>query len=80
MNKNETDLRVVKYLNHVMTCYSDMAMCNEPELWVRELMEVDDIISSCYDTDKFNKILTEKISDLSTIGMVQKRSPTLELM
>ncbi len=63
-----------------MTCYSDMAMCNEPELWVRELMEGDDIISSCYDTDKFNKILTEKISDLSTIGMVQKRSPTLELM
>lgn len=67
VDKMETEDVIAKFLSYVVTCYSDMAMSNEPELAVRELKKVVDIICSSYHTDKYDEIIKEKISDLNSI-------------
>lgn len=67
VDKNERESGVARFLSHVVTCYSDMALNDEADLASRELMKAVDIICSSYETEKYNEIIQSKVKDLSTI-------------
>lgn len=67
VDKNEPDAGVSHFLSHVVTCYSDMAIHDQPVFAARELLKVVKIICSSYETSLYDNILNERISDLSSI-------------
>ena len=67
VDKNEQDVGISHFLSHVLTCYSDMAIHNQPLFASRELLKVVKIICSSYETSLYDNILNERIYDLSSI-------------
>ena len=67
VDKNEREQGVARFLSHVVTCYSDMVLNNEPQLAAVELLKAVDIICSSYETEKYNEIIKSKLDDLGTI-------------
>ena len=59
---------VARFLSHVVTCYSDMVLNNEPQLAAIELLKAVDIICSSYETEKYNEIIQSKVTDLNTVN------------
>lgn len=67
IDKREKEVSIAKFLIHVITCYSDMAINNEPALAAGELIKAVDIICSNYYTDKYEDLIGNKLSDLNSI-------------
>ena len=68
---------VARFLSHVVTCYSDMALNDEPQLAAIELRKAVDIICASYETEKYNEIIKTKLDDLSTIEKCHKLLNTI---
>lgn len=67
INKNEEEQGVCQFLNHVITCYSDLIIHNQPQLAAHELIKIVDIICSTYETEKYDDIIHEKSIDLYSV-------------
>jgi hypothetical protein len=67
INRNEEEESTAKFLIHVLTAFSDLILCNEPNLAANELNKVVDIICSTYETSSYDTLIAERNQDLSTI-------------
>lgn len=67
VDKNEKEPRIAQFLKYIATCYSDLAITNQPELAAIELMKIVEIICTTYETKAYESLLLECCSDLGDI-------------
>lgn len=67
VDRHETDPHIAGFLTYVASCYSDLAVADQPQLAAMELLKIVEIICGSYETTAYEPLLLELCGDLTDI-------------